>query len=151
MQNTVESGYGAEILFREWIPQAFVDHHQMGAYTARMYVPPYAEPIRPEGRSARVARDGLVRGAHGVRMDEAELAGAIGAAIYSGWGHFGFHWITPFHNIAGMLTESASARWRRRSTCIPTSSRARGSFPSTRRRPRSRTPGRAAGGRCATS
>ena len=29
---------------------------------------------------------------------------------YSGWGHFGFHWITPFHNIAGMLTESASAR-----------------------------------------
>ncbi len=26
-----------------------------------------------------------------------------------GWGHFGFHWITPFHNIAGMLTESASA------------------------------------------
>jgi hypothetical protein len=31
-------------------------------------------------------------------------------AQYSGWGHFGFHWITPFHNIAGMLTESASAR-----------------------------------------
>jgi hypothetical protein len=31
-------------------------------------------------------------------------------AQYSGWGHFGFHWITPFHNIAGMLTQSASAR-----------------------------------------
>src|SRR5512137_2355255 len=31
-------------------------------------------------------------------------------AQYSGWGHFGFHWITPFHNIAGMLTESASAK-----------------------------------------
>ncbi|MGB1842474.1 MAG: peptidase M14 family protein, partial [Longimicrobiales bacterium] len=44
------------------------------------------------------------------KMDEHELEGAIGAAIYSGWGHFGFHWITPFHNIAGMLTESASAR-----------------------------------------
>ena len=25
MQNTVESRYGAEILFREWIPQAFID------------------------------------------------------------------------------------------------------------------------------
>ena len=36
--------------------------------------------------------------------------GIVNAAIYSGWGHFGFHWITPFHNIAGMLTESASAR-----------------------------------------
>jgi hypothetical protein len=31
-------------------------------------------------------------------------------AMYSGWGHFGFHWITPFHNIAGMLTESATTR-----------------------------------------
>ncbi len=50
-------------------------------------------------------------GAHmAYKMDEHELEGAIGAAIYSGWGHFGFHWITPFHNIAGMLTESASAR-----------------------------------------
>ena len=36
--------------------------------------------------------------------------GAINNAIYSGWGHFGFHWITPFHNIDGMLTESASAK-----------------------------------------
>jgi hypothetical protein len=50
-------------------------------------------------------------GAHmAYKMEEAALTGAIGAAIYSGWGHFGFHWITPFHNIAGMLTESASAR-----------------------------------------
>jgi hypothetical protein len=49
MQNTVESQYVAQFLFREWIPQAFIDHHQMGAYTARIYLPPYAEPIRPGG------------------------------------------------------------------------------------------------------
>jgi len=34
----------------------------------------------------------------------------VNNAIYAGWGHFGFHWITPFHNIAGMLTESADVR-----------------------------------------
>jgi hypothetical protein len=110
MQNTVESQYVAEILFREWIPQAFIDHHQMGAYTARIYLPPYAEPIRPEG-DPLVWREMDWYGAQmAYKMDEHELPGAIGAAIYSGWGHFGFHWITPFHNIAGMLTESASAR-----------------------------------------
>ena len=27
-----------------------------------------------------------------------------------GWGHFGYHWITNHHNIAGMLTESVSAK-----------------------------------------
>jgi hypothetical protein len=110
MQNTVESQYGARIMFREWIPQAYVDHHQMGGYTARIYLPPYAEPIRPEG-DPLVWREMAWYGAHmAYKMDEAGLEGAVNAAIYSGWGHFGFHWITPFHNIAGMLTESASAR-----------------------------------------
>lgn len=110
MQNTVESQYVATLLFRDWIPQAFIDHHQMGAYTARISLPPYAEPIRPGG-DPLVWREMAWYGAHmAYKMDEAELEGSIGAAIYSGWGHFGFHWITPFHNIAGMLTESASAR-----------------------------------------
>jgi hypothetical protein len=110
MQNTVESRYGAQILFREWIPQAYVDHHQMGGFTARIYLPPYAEPIRPDG-DPLVWREMAWYGAHmAYKMDEEGLEGAVNAAIYSGWGHFGFHWITPFHNIAGMLTESASPR-----------------------------------------
>lgn len=110
MQNTVESQYVAQIMFRDFVPQAFIDHHQMGAYTARIYLPPYAEPIRPGG-DPLVWREMDWYGGHmALKMDEAGLEGAIGAAIYSGWGHFGFHWITPFHNIAGMLTESASAR-----------------------------------------
>ena len=110
MQNTVESRYGAQILFREWVPQAYIDHHQMGAYTARIYLPPYAEPIRPEA-DPLVWREMAWYGAHmAYRMEEKGFQGTVNAAIYSGWGHFGFHWITPFHNIAGMLTEAASAR-----------------------------------------
>ena len=110
MRATVESEYGAQIMFREWVPQGYIDHHQMGSYTARMAIPPYAEPIRPDA-DPLVWREMSWYGAHiGYKMDQADLKGAIGAAIYSGWGHFGFHWITPFHNIAGMLTEGASAR-----------------------------------------
>ena len=109
MQNTVESQYGAEILFREWTPQAYIDHHQMGAYGARIFLPPYAEPIRPEA-DPLVWREMAWYGAHmAYGLEEAGREGVVNAAIYSGWGHFGFHWITPFHNIAGMLTESASA------------------------------------------
>ncbi len=110
MQNTIESVYGAEIIFRQWMPQAYVDHHQMGAYGARIYVPPYAEPIRPDG-DPLVWREMSWYGAHiAYKEEENNKPGVVNAAIYSGWGHFGFHWITPFHNIAGMLTESASAR-----------------------------------------
>ncbi len=110
MQNTIESVYGAKILFQDWIPQAYIDHHQMGAYGARLYVPPYAEPIRPEG-DPLVWREMAWYGAHiAYKEEEAGKSGVVNAAVYSGWGHFGFHWLTPFHNIAGMLTESASAR-----------------------------------------
>ena len=110
MQNTIESFYGAKILFRDWVPQAYIDHHQMGAYSARLYVPPYSNPFRP-GADPIVWREMSWYGAHiAYKEEEAGIAGVVNAAIYSGWGHFGFHWITPFHNIAGMLTESASAR-----------------------------------------
>ncbi len=107
--NVVESQYVGRILFREWKPQAYLDHHHMGSYGARIYVPPYAEPVRPYG-DPLVWREMSWYGAHiAYKEEEASLSGVINAAVYSGWGHFGFHWITPFHNIAGMLTESASA------------------------------------------
>ncbi len=108
--NLVESKYMAKILFRDWVPQAYMDHHHMGSYGARIYVPPYAEPIRPYA-DPLVWREMSWYGAHiAYREEEAGLSGVINMAQYSGWGHFGFHWITPFHNTAGMLTESASAK-----------------------------------------
>ncbi len=108
--NMVESQYMAKLLFREWIPQAYVDHHHMGSYGARIYVPPYAEPVRP-GADPLVWRELSWYGAHiAYKEEEQGKSGVINDAIYSGWGHMGFHWITPFHNVAGMLTESASAR-----------------------------------------
>lgn len=110
MANMVESRYMAKVLFREWIPQAYVDHHHMGPYGARIYLPPYAEPIRP-GADPLVWREMSWYGGHMAYKEEEEnKSGVLNMAEYSGWGHFGFHWITPFHNIAGMLTESASAR-----------------------------------------
>jgi hypothetical protein len=108
--NLPESQNLAKLMYRDWMPQAYVDHHQMGSGNARLYIPPYAEPIRPGG-DPLVWREMAWWGAHmGNRLEAAGKTGVIGAAIYSGWGHMGFHWITPFHNIAGMLTESASAR-----------------------------------------
>jgi hypothetical protein len=109
-QNLVESQYMGRILFRDWTPQAYADHHQMGSYGARIYVPPYAEPIRPYG-DPLIWREMSWYGAHvAYKEEEGGLSGVLNMGEYSGWGHFGFHWITPFHNIAGMLTESASAR-----------------------------------------
>ena len=108
--NLVESQHIAKLMYRDWLPQAYMDHHQMGSGNARLFIPPYAEPIRPDGDPLVWREISWYGGEMGTKLEAAGKTGVIGAAIYSGWGHMGFHWITPFHNIAGMLAESASAR-----------------------------------------
>ncbi|MBN1819687.1 MAG: hypothetical protein JW833_03180 [Prolixibacteraceae bacterium] len=105
--NLPESKYMAKAMYIDWPPQAYIDHHQMGSYGARFYVPPYSDPIRPYA-DPLVWREMSWYGAHiAYKLEEEGFQGVLNAAQYSGWGHFGWHWITPFHNIAGMLTESA--------------------------------------------
>jgi hypothetical protein len=107
--NMIEAKHTAKVLYRDWKPQAYVDHHQMGSYGARIFVPPYSEPIRPYA-DPLLWRELSWYGAHiAYKLEENGKAGVLNAGQYPGWGHFGWHWITPFHNIAGMLTESASA------------------------------------------
>jgi len=108
--NMIESVYAAEIMYRDWVPQAYIDHHHMGSYGARLYTPPYGDPIRPYA-DPLIWREHSWYGAHiAYKLEENEKTGILNAAQFPGWGHFGWHWITPFHNIAGMLTESASAK-----------------------------------------
>jgi Zinc carboxypeptidase len=110
MTQQVESKYMAELLFTKWRPESYVDHHHMGSYGARIYLPPYAEPVRPYA-DPLIWRELSWYGAHmAYKEEEGGESGIFNMGEYSGWGHFGFHWITPFHNIAGMLTESASAK-----------------------------------------
>jgi hypothetical protein len=108
--NIVESQYMAKIMFRDWTPQGYLDHHHMGSYGARLYIPPYSEPIHPNG-DPLIWREHSWFGAHmAYKLEEYEKTGIINGAIFSGWAHMGFHWIGIYHNIASMLTESASAK-----------------------------------------
>ncbi len=105
--NLIESRYTAKAMYVDWPPQAYIDHHHMGSYGARFYVPPYCDPIRPYA-DPLVWREISWYGAHiAYKLEEEGFQGILNAAQFSGWGHFGWHWVTPFHNIAGMLTESA--------------------------------------------
>jgi hypothetical protein len=108
--NMVESTYVASILFREWTPQVFLDHHQMGSYGARLFVPPYCEPLHPHA-DPLILREQSWYGHHmAYSLEEAGKTGVLTAAQYMAWHHLGPHALTRYHNIAGMHTESASAK-----------------------------------------
>ena len=110
MLNLVESQYVARILFQEWHPQVFQDHHEMGSYGARLYVAPYSEPIHPHA-DPLVWREISWYGAHmAYRLEEAGKTGILNAAQFPAWGHLGFHWMGNYHNIASILTESAHTK-----------------------------------------
>lgn len=108
--NLQESKYIAKAMFVDWPAQAYIDHHHMGSYGARFYVPPYCDPIRPYADPI-VWREISWYGSHiAYKLEGEGFKGVLNAAQFAGWGHFGWHWITPFHNIAGMLTESAGVK-----------------------------------------
>lgn len=110
MQNIVESQYMGKLLLNEWRPQAYQDHHHMGSYGARLFVAPYSEPLRPD-TDPLIWRELAWYGAHMTyKLEEAGKQGVLHGAQFPGWGHYGYHWLTNHHNIAGMLTESASAK-----------------------------------------
>lgn len=109
-QNIVESQYMGKIIFHEWMPQAYQDHHHMGSNGARIFIAPYKNPLRPD-TDPLVWRELNWYGANMAYHMEAEgLDGVTSGAQFPAWGHYGYHWITNSHNIPGMLTESASAR-----------------------------------------
>ncbi len=85
--NIVESQYMAKILFTDWKPEAYVDHHGMGPYGARIFLPPYAEPVRPMA-DPLIWRELSWYGAHMAYKEEEEgLSGVFNMGEYSGWGH----------------------------------------------------------------
>ena len=44
-----ESQHLGRLVYRDWMPQAYATVADMGSGNARLYIPPYAEPIRPDG------------------------------------------------------------------------------------------------------
>jgi len=106
-----ESRLFAQVVYRDWVPQSYVDHHHMGGSGARFYIPPYLDPIHPNV-DPLIWREHQLYGSHmAVALEQAGKSGFETGAPYTGWWQASFHMSTNYHNIAGMLTESASANW----------------------------------------
>ena len=62
-------------VYHEWLPQVWLDEHQMGATGPRMFVPPYAEPVDPDIHPL-VWRDVNLIGANmAFRLEQARKSG----------------------------------------------------------------------------
>ncbi len=105
-----ETRYLTRALYHDWFPEVVYDVHQMGGSGARMFVPPFADPVNPNLDGMLVAATNEVG---------AVMAGALADSGYTGvahridfdlWWHGGNRTVPARHNMIGILTEAASAR-----------------------------------------
>jgi len=83
-----------------------------GRQRARIFLPPYAEPMRPLADPILWRETELVRAHMAYKEEEAQSVRRHQQRHLLRMGHFGFTGL-PFHNIAGMLYRTAPHAWPR--------------------------------------
>jgi hypothetical protein len=98
-------------VYREWLPQVWLDEHQMGSTGPRIFMPPYAEPVDPDIHPL-VWRDVNLIGANmAFRLEQAGKTGVIYGYVFDAYWPGGTKNTAWWKNISGLLTEVASARF----------------------------------------
>jgi hypothetical protein len=108
--NMVESQMLSKVIYLEWSPQAYIDYHHMGSYGARFYIAPFANPIDDKVDPLVWTEQELYGGLTHVMLEREGKHGIESMATYPGEFMPTFNYVPCWHNICGMLTESASAK-----------------------------------------
>lgn len=104
----VETRAVVDRIHNVWRPHVVNDVHQMGATGARMFVPPYLDPIEPNVPPEIVAGSAMLGSAVAQRLTNAGMRGVVTDAIFDAWTPARAY--THTHGGIRILTETASAR-----------------------------------------
>jgi hypothetical protein len=107
MLNLDETRNVTRLLFREWFPQIVYNQHQAPPFPARIFVPPYAEPLNPDIPTAVVEGINLLGAAMRERFAREDKPGVLSYFGFDAWWNGGLRSAPAFHNMHGILTETA--------------------------------------------
>ena len=109
MMTQPESRYVNQILYREWYPPVYLDMHQMGNSGARLFLPPYVDPVNPNIHPVVIRSLGYFGQKIAMQMTAEGLSGILTDAYFNAWWQGGFLKDALYHNIIAILSEMASA------------------------------------------
>lgn len=109
MLNLPETRHVTKLLFQEWFPEIVYNQHQAPTFPARIFIPPYAEPLNPNIPSAVVEGINQIGAAIKERLAREDKPGAISYFGFDGWWNGGLRSVPAFHNMHGILTETAAS------------------------------------------
>lgn len=108
MFNLPETKNVIDVAYRKWIPQIWLDEHQMGSSGARLFVVPYKDPINPNVHPIIWRWQKVIGGLTTLDLEKQGFTGIIDQAYFEGW------WQGPasdcglWHNQIALLSEMAS-------------------------------------------
>jgi hypothetical protein len=110
MLTQMETRTLTRVLYHEWFPQIVWDVHQMGNRGARMFLPPFSDPVNPNIDPLLVQATNLVGSAMAAAVYDGGKTGIRHRSRFDLWWHGGFRTVPARHNMIGILSEAASAR-----------------------------------------
>jgi hypothetical protein len=107
MNNQPETRAASRVLYHEWYPQIVYNHHQTSPPFARIFIPPFADPVNPDIPAGVTTGVNLVGAAMAARFAAKRMPGYMSRSVYSMWWNGGMRLTPYFHNQIGILTETA--------------------------------------------
>ncbi len=107
MLNLPETRNLTRQLFQEFFPQIVYKQHQIAPFPARIFIPPYAEPLNPNIPASVMEGINLIGTAMRERFHRESKPGAISYVGFDAWWNGGLRTVPAFHNMHGILTETA--------------------------------------------
>ncbi len=111
MMTQPETRNVARLLYREWFPQIVYNHHQSGPFPSRIFVPPFDDPMNPNIPPLVIRGVHMVGDAITSRLEKEGKIGAISRVGFDTWWNGGMRTAPYFHNMVGILTETALYRY----------------------------------------
>lgn len=107
MNNQPETRAVSRILYDTWYPQILYNHHQAGPDYARIFIPPFADPVNPDIHPGVTTGVNMAGAAMAARFAQKHMPGYLSRAVYSMWWNGGMRLTPYFHNMVGILTETS--------------------------------------------
>lgn len=107
MNNMPETKAVTQVLYNEWYPQIVHNHHQTSPAWARIFLPPFRSPVNPRIHPGVTTSVNLVGTAMANRFAMRKMPGVISGTNFSMWWNGGMRTAPYYHNMVGLLTETA--------------------------------------------
>ena len=109
MSNMPETRAANQVLYQQWFPQIVHNHHQTSPAWARIFLPPFRSPVNNRIHPGVTSAVNLVGTAMANRFAMKKMPGVISGVGYSMWWNGGMRTAPYYHNMIGILTETAHA------------------------------------------